>query len=629
MARLLSATLLASLALSGAARAEEPKAPAPGGASAPAAAPQTDPKVQAAIDAAVAKAKEELRSEIRAELQGQQSAAEFMGTVAEQGQPRPQLLELDGYYRVRGALLDKLNLKNSRDASNYYYFPKPLRAGSTISTANMRLRLEPTINASETVRVHLQLDVLDNYVLGSNANKATDGTGSPYPVPFYGSTRTYSQGDTTNDRPLIIPRRVWGEVQTPVGLLSFGRQPSQWGLGILANAGTGLDQDFGDTVDRIQFAITPVTTPIGKLVFVPMLDFDIAGPLFADPHGKEGSGQPLEADSGSHGRTLGVKVLRMDSDDELRRKAERGERSLNYGLYYSHRTQTYTYPAWIDQGFNNPDTQPSSLTCTSDAGCFKKRNAAAHIGSLWGRWLSGDLRIEGELAGIYGTIGNANAGALNDDGTPAPLAAEKIHMRQFGAALQAEYKYTSKFSFGVELGMASGDGAPGFGNDPERGVLGDPNQPRPPYGSIEGPQWGGRNDRSINNFRFNPAYHVDLIFYRRIIGQVTDATYLRPSTRWNIMPGLTLDSSLLYAQAQCASSTPSSRALSTGTEDSPLDPAHKGKRPLAVELDNTLTLSPARGFTGWVDLGLLKPLSGMDASSGFAWMIDFGLAARF
>jgi uncharacterized protein (TIGR04551 family) len=615
MPRLLAAALVVvSLALSGAARAQEPKAPGPAPS---AAAPETDPKVQAAIQAAVEKAKEELRNELRAEMQGQQSASEFMGTVADQNQPKIQLLDLDGYFRVRAALLNKLNLTNRTDASGYNYFPKPLRAGSSISTANLRLRLEPTINASETVRVHMQIDVLDNYVLGSNASKGTDSTGSPYPIPFYGSTRTYTQGDTTTDRPLIIPRRVWGEVQTPVGLLSFGRMPSQWGLGIMANAGTGLDQDFGDTVDRIQFAIPPVSTPVGSIVFVPMLDFDIAGPLYADPHGKLGSGQPLEADSGSHGRTLAVKILRMDSDEELRRKLERGERSFNYGLYYNHRTQTYTYPTWIDQGFSDPGFTPGSTTAPT----FKKRSAAAHMASLWGRWLGGNLRLEGELVGIYGTIGNANASALDDTGQPLALASQKIHMKQFGLVLQSEYKYTSKLTLGFELGMASGDSAPGFGNDPDRVAV---TSELPPYGSIEGPQWS-TTDHSINNFRFNPAYHVDLIFYRRILGQVTDATYLRPSSRWNIMPGLTLDTSILYAQAQCASSTPSARA----NEQGGLDAAHKGSKPLALELDNKLTLSPTRGFTGWVDLGLLKPLGGMDAGSGFAWMIDFGLAARF
>ena len=617
MPRVLAA-LAALLAVSGAAAQEAKSAPA-------AAAPETDPKVQAAIQKAVEKAKEELRNEMRAELQGAQSAAEFMGTVADQ--PKTEMLELDGYYRVRGQMLNKLNLRNAPDSAGYNYFPKPLRAGSTISTSNMRLRLEPTINASETVRVRMQIDILDNYVLGSNTGSVTDNSlpdnggksvSSPYPVPFYGSTRTYAPGDKTNDRDAIIPRRLWGEVQTPVGLLSFGRMPSAWGLGILANAGTGLDQDFGDTVDRIQFALPPVGTPVGELVFVPSFDFDAEGVLRHDPHGGPGVGQPIDADSGDDGRTLAFKVVRLDNDDEIRRKVERGESSFNYGLYYSHRTQRYVYPAWLDQGFTG---DYSSTTTTA----WKRRGANAHALSLWSRWLGPKLRVEGELVGIYGSIGNANTGSKDQDLGPAQL-----HMRQWGGALQTEYKHSSRFAYGVELGAASGDGAPGFGNLPNRGVNNDPNpNRRPNYGAMEGPQWGRPGDDSINNFRFNPAYLVDLIFYRRIVGQVTDSMYVRPNARWDIIPGLVLDASVLYAQAQVAASTPSSASTEPLAIDSPLDPRHKGKKPLALELDTKLSLSPSPAFTGWIDLGFMKPLGGMGSGTSLAWMIDFGLAARF
>src|SRR5512144_832275 len=189
MPRLLAAVVAALLVLPGAARAQATTAPAQGAAPSP----ETDPKVQAAIQKAVDKAKEELRNEMRAELQGAQSAAEFMGAVAEQ--PKTELFELDGYFRMRGESLNKLNLRNTADSAGYTFFPKPLRASSTISDANMRLRLEPTINASETVRVRAQIDVLDNYVLGSNTSQVTDSTGSPYPVPFYGTTRTFTSGD--------------------------------------------------------------------------------------------------------------------------------------------------------------------------------------------------------------------------------------------------------------------------------------------------------------------------------------------------------------------------------------------------------------------------------------------------
>src|SRR5512147_863102 len=109
MPRVLGAVLAALLVLPAAVGAQEAKPPAPGAPTSP----EADSKVQAVIQKAVDKAKEELRNEMRAELQGAQSAAEFMGTVAEQ--PKTQLLELDGYYRVRGESLNKLNLRNAPD----------------------------------------------------------------------------------------------------------------------------------------------------------------------------------------------------------------------------------------------------------------------------------------------------------------------------------------------------------------------------------------------------------------------------------------------------------------------------------------------------------------------------------
>ena len=52
---------------------------------------------------------------------------------------------------------------------------------------------------------------------------------------------------------------------TPIGLLSAGRMPNDWGLGIFVNSGDGYDERFGvkrygDIVDRILFA----TKPLGK-----------------------------------------------------------------------------------------------------------------------------------------------------------------------------------------------------------------------------------------------------------------------------------------------------------------------------------------------------------------------------
>jgi uncharacterized protein (TIGR04551 family) len=221
---------------------------------------------------------------------------------------------------------------------------------------------------------------------------------------------------------------------------------------------------------------------------------------------------------------------------------------------------------------------------------------------------------------VYGDIEDANSG------DPSSTVTGEVRMRQWGGAVQGSYAYSSKFSFGFELGAASGDSAPGFGNIPTRGTIA--GEQHPNYGSLEGPQWGRPGDDTINNFRFNPAYRVDLIFYRRILGQVTDSVYAKPSIRWTALPGLVFDGSVMYAQAMMAESTPSSRSISPGTTNSPLDPANPGKKPLGLEFDLRATVSPSPAFSGWLDFGLLKPLGGMDADS-VAWIIDFGLAARF
>ena len=122
-------------------------------------------------------------------------------------------------------------------------------------------------------------------------------------MPFYGTTRVVSKDDPRVDRPAISPKRVWAEIQTPVGLLSFGRMPSEWGLGILSHAGGGIDDDLGDTVDRIQFALPPVSTPLGRLALVPIVDFDSEGVLYGDTRFGAGQGQPFDAEQGDDGRT--------------------------------------------------------------------------------------------------------------------------------------------------------------------------------------------------------------------------------------------------------------------------------------------------------------------------------------
>jgi uncharacterized protein (TIGR04551 family) len=633
----LSAVLIAALLIVPcAARAQaagQPPAPAP--APKDDAGADVDAKTKAAIQRAVEKAKDDLRDEIRSEMQVAQSSAEFMGTVAEG--PRLEFFELDGYFRVRGQLMDNFDLRAGPDASGAYHFPVPLQrfatgGGGTLSTANMRLRLEPTLNVSEHVRVRAQVDVLDNYVLGSSTGALFESQRSPYPVPFYGSSRQLGGTDPTSDRAAVLPKRVWGEVQTPVGLLSFGRMPSAWGMGILSNAGNGLDDDYGDTVDRLQFALPPLETPFGKLALVPILDFDSEGVLYRDPRFGPGVGQSFDAESGDDARTYAVKVVRLDTEDEVRRKVDAGEKSVNYGAYYNYRTQRWTYPDWQKLGSAGSYTAIDPTTGAQVSAV--KRGAYAHVLDVWGRVQSSRWKLEGEAVGVYGTIGETFT-FVPRAGDPTILDRQslgRVLVRQWGAVLATEFQaLPNKVAIGGELGVASGDSAPGFGNVPDRlasdGAL-------PAYGSVEGPQYGQPGDRSIKNFRFNPAYRVDLVLWRGILGQVTDAWYLRPKIRWDILPGLVFDGALIYSQALYSQSTPSAVATSLlapapGTTDGRYTYTNRGDKPLGFEVDGRLTLNSGDGFAAWSEIGAFQPLSGLGSGLARGWALNFGFATKF
>jgi uncharacterized protein (TIGR04551 family) len=369
--------------------------------------------------------------------------------------------------------------------------------------------------------------------------------------------------------------------------------PSEWGLGVMAHAGAGIDQDFGDTVDRIQFALPSVSTPAGRLTIVPILDFDNEGALYADPRAAPATGQPFDAESGDDGRTYALKIARIDTEDEVRRKVERNEVSVNYGAYYNYRTQRYLYPEASAEF--DPTLAPTSVVESVH------RAAYAHILDVWFRWLSARWRFEVEAAGVYGSIGDPRSDA---DALPAP----KLLLRQWGGSAVLDYKISpNRFTLGGEVGVASGDDAPGFGNVPSF--------PYSTPGSLEGAQWSAAaGDRTIRNFRFNPAYRVDLILFRQILGQVTDAMYAKPRFRWDLFPGLGLDLQLVYSRALESSSTPG------------------GSANLGIELDAMLTYSAGDGFQAWFQYGLLQPMDGLafqDRSLSRAQALAVGLAAKF
>jgi len=507
--------------------------------------------------------------------------------------PPLNLLDLNGYLRLRGDLMDHLDLGlrarlDSERGAAYPQFPRPASGkGHTFSGANMRFRLEPTINISEDVRIMAQIDMLDNLVLGS--------TPEGYPKSAYYPLVAFSQGQqppvegVNSIKDSILVRRVWGEVMTPLGLLRFGRMGSEWGLGLLANDGgpahvdngplttrsdpfspTGhcFDCDYGSTADRIMF----ITKVFGHYI-VPMVDFTSEGPTYT--HTNEWSGQPFDYEQLDDVTSWILAIAKRDKPEDIAQTLAQGDWSLNYGFYFVFRNQ-----AWDAIDFQTQSPYEGRNQTVQN---FAVRNMEAYIPDVWVRFMMGKLRLEAEFVAIIGKIGyDAQAGSLDADGHLIDLVdvrGERINLTQYGGVFQADYRFLDDdLLVGVELGFASGDDSPGFGVRP-----------------FDEAQFDhSLGDNSINNFRFHPDYHVDLILWRQIIGTVTDAVYLKPSVQYNIAQGFGAKASAVYSSAIYSSST-------------------RGKsNPLGLELDLDFFYFSDDNFHAGLSYGLLIPFSGMD-----------------
>ena len=109
------------------------------------------------------------------------------------------------------------------------------------------------------------VDAMDDVVWGDNQQLA--------------STALFA-GDPSNTgrdgqyEPTFVLKRAWLEFNAVLGTMRVGRQPSHWGLGLLANSGDGFDDPFGENhsganFDRILFATKPIAvaqTLMGKTV---------------------------------------------------------------------------------------------------------------------------------------------------------------------------------------------------------------------------------------------------------------------------------------------------------------------------------------------------------------------------
>jgi uncharacterized protein (TIGR04551 family) len=353
-------------------------------------------------------------------------------------------------------------------------------------------------------------------------------------------------------------------------------------MGILANEGKGLDSNYGDSVDRILFA-----TKISDFYVVPAFDWVVSGPTSASLDYPQG--QPFARDTRAQANQYIIAVVKKDKDQEIKEKLENDELVLNYGTYQVYRVQPLDAASYYAAGDPTQQASNQGLDPVSEV----RRNARAWIYSVWFKLLWRKLSVEAEFAGIYGELQNS---ALSG---PFGTSDYSIKLIQEGGAMNAEYKFLrDALTVSFLFAFATGDPSPGWGLAPLANAS-------PTPGDWDGSQ-ATINKPRITNFRFNPDFYVDYIFWRRLVGTVTDAMVFRPGVQYNLTEGLGARLDLVYSRAMFASSTPS--ASLPGIPALQQDQSAN----LGIEGDLRVFYNSEDGFHAWLLYALFVPFDGLN-----------------
>lgn len=504
-------------------------------------------------------------------------AAGLLGTTPSLPPPRDrrkkyEVITIDGYLRTRGDWFKNLALgfDSTPDATgttdgSFGGAPHPEPIGceapipncpDSLKSSNLRLRLEPTIQLSETIAVHTQIDLFDNVVLGAPAEGAVDPDA-------------------------IKVRRAWAEVATGLGHLKFGRMPDHFGLGIAANSGRrantdyatwetlyqpstlanvggtnpvgyDLDSDYGDTVDRLSFTAMIPGTPFRAVAAV---DWPAATRVSTEDG--DVRGQPFDSDDAEDQKGWMLAVTRFDAPADFADRVARGKLGLNYGARLTRRTQDRAYDLDL---------------LTGDAtihDAYVVRGFRQYQPDLWVKVGLGKLLFEAEVTGQFGSIDDFNEPGV--DG--------KIDISGWGGVARVTTSaLEDKLGFGIELGAASGD------------VSDATNQGETHYTKV--PAITG-SDRDINRFVFDPDYEIDMILFRELLGAVSNAVYARPWMSYALTNSITFRAQNVTAAALRPVSTPGNSEM------------------WGLEFDTDLAYA-GNGFHAGIAYGLFLPLGAMN-----------------
>lgn len=442
--------------------------------------------------------------------------------------PSMQFFSLDGYFRLRNDYMYRYDL----GYRNYSGVASPHRSpllgyleecsqsdpsgnckGHNVTSTNMRLRLNPVLRPSESVAIYSTLDVLDNLVLGSTPYGMNYQYGSSGHLPYAGfsaNQSVYQDGSNSNWDAIRV-KNLWGKVDLQLFDLSFGRMPNHFGMGLYHNNGFGLDADYGDSVDRIQLSST---IPAFELQLGASWDFASQGfsSVIVDPEADQG--QPKDMDDMDDSTRWTFYLMKKYSPVKTARKLKAGNHIFNYGLNVGFNRHRYGMPAMEYSPLNSP-TISSDNELSELASYITPRYAFYTVPDFWMLYAKGNFRFEMEVVGKYGWITKLNdVDGMSKEGND-------MNILSLGGVMRMNYRYSKEVTLGVEFGYASGDDQ--YENIENKGSTHYSNLPAYPVNP---------NDKYNSLFLFHPSFHVDMLFFRELMGTVYNSSYAKLSFKY-------------------------------------------------------------------------------------------------
>lgn len=498
-----------------------------------------------------------------------------------------QTFALNGYLRGRGFYWHNFNLGHFNDPAvraNPFGIPYSeipdatggagngscfARSGDAnclergIRTADMRLRLDPRLNVSDQITIFSQIDIFDNLVLGSTPEgfylNGRGGAIDGYPA-FRGGRTQLPQESMANELwSSIRAKRAWGEVKSSLMEVSFGRMPFMWGMGMLYNDGNCNDCDFGSTVDRFMLTFSRWDHFLSLT-----WDWASSGPTSQIVQNQQLYGFNYNIDNVDDVMQWALMFGRKDSPTEIADRLEKGKVVLNYGLLAMFRTQGWDLvnnPRPQVTPANMPGPDPTEYVSAKDLQkSLGRRDAWAVTVDLWGQLQWKRLQLEAEGVGIFGSVGELGVYGDGGYGTTTALNKATLRIAQLGGVLRGSYRFFKKDTpliIGLEVGSASGPQ-----NGDPRGELNFRRAREKPNGFLDR---DGYLALENTRFAFDPDFHVDMILFRRILGTVYNATYMKPSVTYWLIESFGGQAEFIYSLANRPATFPG-HAINMGAE---------------------------------------------------------------